>query len=66
MTSKYCPACGRIVTLAGKSPPNYCAWGCGSLANEPVLPEFTTWAEREQVLNDAIMRSKPEGQLKLF
>lgn len=66
MTSKYCPKCGRIVTVAGKSPPNYCAWGCGSLANQPVLPEFTTWEERQKVLSDAINSSKQIGQLSLF
>lgn len=26
--------------------PNYCAWGCGSLINEPLMPEFKTYEEK--------------------
>lgn len=66
MSSKYCPNCDRIVTITGSTPPNYCAWGCGTLANQPVLPKFATWAEREKVLQDARDKAKPVGQLSLF
>ncbi len=41
MASKWCPVCGRIVTMSGV--PRFCAWGCGSLQNEPLLPPPEEW-----------------------
>lgn len=38
MPSKWCPKCGRITSVTGS--PNFCAWGCGSLADEPLLPHI--------------------------
>ena len=41
MPSKWCPKCGRITSVAGSL--NFCAWGCGSLADEPLLPPYSEW-----------------------
>lgn len=41
MTSKYCPRCGHITSTNGT--PNFCIYGCGSLADEPVLPDYKDW-----------------------
>ena len=41
MPSKYCPKCGRITSTNGY--PNFCAWGCGSLEDEPLLPPYNEW-----------------------
>lgn len=41
MVSKYCPRCGRITSTSGV--PNFCMWGCGSLADEPLLPDYDKW-----------------------
>ena len=41
MVSKYCPKCGQITSTSFY--PNYCGNGCGSLADEPVLPDYDEW-----------------------
>lgn len=41
MSSKICPDCGRRVTVGGMAP-RFCAWGCGSLENEPIAPDIET------------------------
>ncbi len=43
MPSKYCPKCGRI--NSSNSIPLYCMWGCGSLEQEPTLPEYENWPQ---------------------
>lgn len=48
--SKYCPKCGRIVTC--NFVPNYCAWGCGSLAEYPILPDLNHKEERQKVIEE--------------
>ena len=39
MPSKYCPKCGKIVSA--NYIPYYCAWGCGSLKDQPLIPSGT-------------------------
>lgn len=51
MASKYCPKCGSIISTNGI--PNFCYYGCGSLADQPVLPPFHSAAEREAVIEEA-------------
>lgn len=41
MVSRYCPRCRRITSSSGNV--NYCAWGCGSLKEEPILPPYSEW-----------------------
>lgn len=41
MGSKWCPCCGKIISTNGI--PNFCTQGCGSLADEPLLPPHTEW-----------------------
>lgn len=62
MTSKYCPKCGRVTSTNGM--PNFCAWGCGSLANEPILPDYDKWDERLKMIEDIKRNRRPEPVLK--
>jgi len=48
MPSKLCPICFKVVTC--NTIPNYCAWGCGSLKNEPLMPKFNTYEEKLQYI----------------
>lgn len=41
MVSKICPDCGRRVSMCGNWTKTFCPWGCGSLENEPIVPELT-------------------------
>lgn len=62
MSSKYCPKCGRVTSTNGV--PNFCAWGCGSLASEPILPDYNKWDERLKVIEEIKRNYKPEPELK--
>ncbi len=78
MVSKWCPKCGRIVTTSRHTYPNFCPWGCGSLADEPELPPETdhidyyelveiarkAWQERQ--LQKNLNKTTNNVQLKLF
>lgn len=44
MPSKLCPICFKVVSC--NFVPNYCAWGCGSLKNEPLMPQFNSYEEQ--------------------
>lgn len=43
MSSKWCPRCGKIISTSGI--PNFCTQGCGSLADEPILPPYSEWTQ---------------------
>ena len=58
MPSKYCPKCGRVTSTNGT--PNFCAWGCGSLASEPLLPNYDKWDERLKMIEEIKQNYKPE------
>ena len=66
MVSKLCPKCGRVVSCNFE--PKFCAWGCGKLEKEPILPAFTSYSERcsfiENLQNN--LPIKKNIQLKLF
>lgn len=62
MSSKYCPKCGRVTSTNGV--PNFCAWGCGSLASEPILPDYNKWDERLKFIEELKQNRKPEAELK--
>lgn len=51
MPSKYCPHCGTIITTS--EIPKFCYYGCGSLAEQPILPEFKNFEERLKIIEDA-------------
>lgn len=50
MGSKYCAKCGRVTSTNGV--PNYCAWGCGSLKEQILLPDYSHWEERLKVIEE--------------
>lgn len=62
MSSKYCPKCGRVTSTNGV--PNFCAWGCGSLASEPILPDYNKWDERLKFIEELKQNRNPEAKLK--
>ena len=63
MSSKYCPKCGRVTSINGV--PNFCAWGCGSLASEPILPDYGKWDERLKMIEEIKRNYKPEPEPKM-
>lgn len=74
MPSKYCPICERITTT--NNVPNFCAWGCGSLAEQDILPEFKNIQELKNIIAEQKQKIQNKkyseikigdyGQLKLF
>lgn len=48
MPSKLCPNCFKVINC--NIVPNYCAWGCGSIQNEPLIPKFNTYEETLQYI----------------
>lgn len=50
MTSKFCPKCGRVTSTNGT--PNFCAWGCGFLGDEPILPGYDKPEERDKMIQE--------------
>lgn len=63
MSSKYGPKCGRVTSTNGV--PNFCAWGCGSLAAEPILPGYDKWNERLEMIEKIKQNHKTESDLKV-
>lgn len=63
MASKYCPRCGRIAST--NSIPNYCPWGCGSLKDEPILPDYKNWDERLKMIEDLKAKYEAKPLLKM-
>lgn len=51
MASKFCPHCESIISTNGV--PNFCYYGCGSLAEQPILPAFNTMEERSKIIEEA-------------
>lgn len=75
MASKFCPKCGNLISTSGF--PNFCIYGCGSLKNEPIFPEFKNFEERQKLIQQAkeknglagcpSVKNNPEVlQMKLF
>ena len=68
MPSKYCRKCGRIVSC--NYVPNYCAWGCGSLKDEPLIPKDVDLLDYLKRMHEQEHIKKQEktacSQLKLF
>lgn len=65
MPSKICPDCGKRVTVGGMLP-KFCAWGCGSLEDEPVVPELTVKdleKELERLKNHIPRKIVPKEQI---
>lgn len=62
MSSKYCPKCGRVTSTNGV--PNFCAWGCGSLSLEPILPGYDKPDERLKMIEEIKRNYKAETKLK--
>lgn len=60
MASKLCPKCGTLITTS--SIPNFCYYGCGSLENVPIFPEFKTFQERCEL----IQKAKEKNSLETF
>lgn len=63
MPSKWCPKCGRITSVTGS--PNFCAWGCGSLADEPLLPPYSEWVNGYSGMVEYARRLWKEQQEKI-
>lgn len=68
MPSKYCRKCGRIVSC--NYVPNYCAWGCGSLKDEPLITKNVDLLDYLKRMHEQTEAQKIEkssfSQLKLF
>lgn len=67
MSSKWCSNCKMIVTT--NSIPSFCCWCGKDLRLENILPKFSTWAEREKIVNELLQAQqivKENIQLKLF
>lgn len=67
MSSKWCSNCKIIVTTS--TVPNFCAWCGKDLRLENILPEFNTWAERENIVKELLQAQqivKENTQLSLF
>lgn len=61
MASKYCPKCGRVNSTNGI--PKFCMWGCGSLADEPVLPGYDKMDERDKMIQQ--IKENYKNRLKM-
>lgn len=79
MSSKWCPRCGKIISTSGV--PNFCTQGCGSLADEPILPPYSEWTqgyegmvkyarvlweEKQKQISKAVEISPNRLQMRLF
>lgn len=68
MTSKFCPTCKQIISC--NLTPNYCPNGCGSLKNQPILRQFFSLKERQEIINEQLEKitviTDKNGQIKLF
>jgi hypothetical protein len=61
MPSKFCRKCGRVTSASFI--PNFCAWGCGSLESEPLLPDYDKWDERLKMIEELKQNRAPEPEL---
>lgn len=64
MPSKYCPKCERIVS--SNHIPNYCAWGCGSLKDQPLIDKDINLLEYLKLRQEQKINEEKTQQLKLF
>gem|GEM_PF-3569787 len=44
MSSKICPKCCKRVSVT-RFEPRFCPWDCGSLENEPIVPELKSYQD---------------------
>ena len=62
MPRKYCPKCGRITNC--NFIPDYCAWGCGSIKDQPLLDKDINTLEYLKKLRK--QKEKEPVQMNLF